>query len=104
MSLEYRLSVAVSLTPLIAVTCVESETPRIPHSDWNVTMVKLISVTPQVGDKLHLEYDDGEIGDVDVSDLIGKGVFTAWSDTAVFAAVRIGEHGRFAGPRIWSCV
>jgi hypothetical protein len=56
-------------------------------------MVKLINATPQAGYKLHLEYDDGVVGDVDLSDLIGKGVFTALSDAAVFEAVTIGEHG-----------
>ena len=56
-------------------------------------MVKLIHVTPQAGNKLHLEYDDGTVGDVDVSDLIGKGVFKALADTAVFESVSVGEHG-----------
>lgn len=56
-------------------------------------MVKLLRVTPQAGYKLHLEYDDGTVGDVDVSDLIGKGVFKALSDTAVFESVTVGEHG-----------
>lgn len=56
-------------------------------------MVKLIKATPQAGYKLHLEYDDGAIGVVDLSDLIGKGVFTALSDAAVFETVTIGEHG-----------
>lgn len=56
-------------------------------------MVKLINATPQSGYKLHLKYDDGTIGVVDLSDLIGKGVFTALSDAAVFETVTIGEHG-----------
>ena len=56
-------------------------------------MVKLLHVTPQAGYKLHLEYDDGTVGDVDVSDLIGKGVFKALTDTAVFESVTVGEHG-----------
>ena len=56
-------------------------------------MVKLINVTPQAGCRLHLEYDDGTIGNVDLSDLIGKGVFAALSDAATFEAVTVGEHG-----------
>lgn len=56
-------------------------------------MVKLLHVTPQTGYKLHLEYDDGAVGDVDVSELIGKGVFQALTDTAVFESVTVGEHG-----------
>ena len=56
-------------------------------------MVNLTNVTPGTGYRLHLEYDDGTVGDVDVSDLIGKGVFAALADAAVFDAVTIGEHG-----------
>ena len=56
-------------------------------------MVKLLHVTPQMGCKLHLEYEDGAIGDVDLSALIGKGVFIALTDAAVFESVMVGEHG-----------
>jgi hypothetical protein len=56
-------------------------------------MVKLTKVTPRAGYKLHLEYDDGTIGDVDVSSLIGKGVFASLADAKVFEAVTVGEHG-----------
>ena len=56
-------------------------------------MVKVLHVTPQTGYKLHLEFDDGTIGEVDVSDLIGKGVFKTLTDTAVFESVTVGEHG-----------
>lgn len=56
-------------------------------------MAKLIRATSRPGYNLHLEYDDGVMGDIDLSDLVGKGVFTAWNDAAVFAAVTIGEHG-----------
>ena len=56
-------------------------------------MIKLLHVTPQTGYKLHLEFADGTIGEVDVSDLIGKGVFKALTDTALFESVTVGEHG-----------
>jgi hypothetical protein len=56
-------------------------------------MVKLVNVTPQAGSKLHLEYDDGTSGKVDLSNVIGKGVFAALRDTALFERVTIGEHG-----------
>ncbi len=56
-------------------------------------MAKLMKATPRPGYNLHLEYDDGVIGDVDLSDLVGKGVFTAWNYAPVFEAVTIGEHG-----------
>lgn len=56
-------------------------------------MVKLLHVMPQAGYKLHLEYDDGSAGAVDVSELISKGVFNALRDPAVFETVTVGEHG-----------
>lgn len=56
-------------------------------------MVKLIHVTPQAGYKLHLEYDDGTIGNIDVSELIGKGVFMSLRDASMFESVTVGEHG-----------
>ena len=56
-------------------------------------MVKLANVTPQAGYKLRLEYEDGTIGEVDLAELISKGVFTALRDTGVFERVTIGESG-----------
>ena len=56
-------------------------------------MARLINVTPRAGYKLHLEYDDGVVGDVDLSGMAGEGVFAAWKDAAVFDAVTVGEHG-----------
>jgi hypothetical protein len=56
-------------------------------------MIKLLRVTPRAEYTLHLEYDDGTIGDVDVSDLIGKGVFRALADPTVFGSVSVGDHG-----------
>ena len=42
---------------------------------------------------LWLRYDDGVEGEVDLSDLAGRGVFEAWEDSAFFASVRLGPHG-----------
>ena len=56
-------------------------------------MVKLIAVTARADYKLYLEYDDGVKGEVVLSHLVGKGVFEAWNDPAVFEAVTVGKHG-----------
>lgn len=56
-------------------------------------MVKLVKVTPHAGFEIHLEYDDGTSGKVDLSHLIGRGVFKALRETAVFDRVTVGEHG-----------
>jgi len=43
--------------------------------------------------RLELVFDDGVTGVVDLSDLVGKGVFALWRDRAAFARVRIGTSG-----------
>jgi hypothetical protein len=56
-------------------------------------MPNLLSVKP-IGDyQLELVYDDGVSGRADLSDLAGKGVFSAWQDKQLFSQVKIGEFG-----------
>jgi hypothetical protein len=43
--------------------------------------------------RIWLRYDDGANGEIDLSDLAGRGVFKAWEDVAFFNAVRLGSHG-----------
>jgi len=42
--------------------------------------------------RLYLEFADGEKGEVDLSDLAGKGVFGAWNDYSFFEQVRVSPH------------
>lgn len=56
-------------------------------------MPKPIAVKPLANFKISLQYDDGVEGEVDLSDLAGRGVFLAWNDPAVFRHVRLGSHG-----------
>jgi hypothetical protein len=53
-----------------------------------------VEVAPRPGYRLWLRYDDGTEGEVDLSDMVGKGVFEAWKDPAVFEDVKIGPHGQ----------
>jgi hypothetical protein len=55
---------------------------------------RLTHIEARPGYHLWLEYDDGQNGLVDVSDLAGHGVFSLWNDPAAFAHVRIGEFGQ----------
>lgn len=57
-------------------------------------MVRLISAIPRAGFRLCLEYDDGFIGEADLSDLVDSGVFRIWRDPGVFESVSIGKHGQ----------
>lgn len=43
--------------------------------------------------RLDLTFDDGTRGTADLSDLVGKGVFSLWCDHDAFAGVRIGTSG-----------
>ena len=42
---------------------------------------------------LELAFDDGVRGIVDLSGLVGKGVFSIWSDRRIFEQVRTGSFG-----------
>lgn len=61
-------------------------------------MIRPVSVRALPGHRIWLRYDDGVEGEVDLSDIAGKGVFAAWSDPAVFDAVRLGAHGAIEWP------
>lgn len=56
-------------------------------------MFKPIEVIPLPGYRLRLRYADGVEGEVDLSRLAGKGVFSVWDDPAVFENVSIGTGG-----------
>ena len=43
--------------------------------------------------RLQLTFDDGVGGVVDLSALVGKGVFSLWRDPVAFQRVRIGSSG-----------
>jgi len=56
-------------------------------------MPRPIAVKPLANFRIWLRYDDGIEGEVDLSDLAGRGVFTAWADPAYLADVRVGSGG-----------
>jgi len=59
----------------------------------------VISVTPLGKYRLSLSFDDGVKGIVDLSDMAGKGVFTAWEKDDHFNKVFIEkESGAIAWP------
>ena len=56
-------------------------------------MRKIAKVKVLEGYRLELGFDDGVSGIVDVSDLVGKGVFALWRDRRAFEEVRVGSSG-----------
>ena len=49
--------------------------------------------------RLWVRFADGAAGEVDLSDLVGKGVFAAWQDPKEFAQVAVDtESGTVAWP------
>jgi hypothetical protein len=54
--------------------------------------------------RLELVFDDGVCGVVDLSELVGRGVFSSWCDHQFFEQVRIGSFGELVwGNKIDLC-
>jgi hypothetical protein len=56
-------------------------------------MERVVQVQPRPNYRLWLRYTDGVEGEVDLSSLVGKGVFEAWLEPGVFEAVHVNEFG-----------
>lgn len=56
-------------------------------------MVRITQLKILPGYRLELDFDDGVRGVVDLSELVGKGVFSCWRDRDAFEQVRIGAFG-----------
>jgi hypothetical protein len=54
---------------------------------------KAVQVKAVEGYRIWLRYADGVEGEVDLSDLSGRGVFRTWADRKVFEAVHVDESG-----------
>lgn len=56
-------------------------------------MVKLVTVDALPDYRLRVAFSDGVVSEIDLSYLIGRGVFSALSDPAFFQRVSVGEGG-----------
>ena len=56
-------------------------------------MPNLVNVSPLPNFCVHLAFEDGTAGEVDLSRLAGRGVFSAWQNVSFFNQVAIGEFG-----------
>jgi hypothetical protein len=67
-------------------------------------MVRITKFKVLPGYRLELVFDDGVCGVVDLSELVGKGVFSYWRDRHAFEQVRIGSFGELVwGDKIDLC-
>lgn len=64
--------------------------------------ISQVKVLP--GYRLHLEFEDGASGTVDLAENVGKGVFAAWRDPLFFEQVAVGSAGELVwGDKIDLC-
>jgi hypothetical protein len=67
-------------------------------------MVRITKFKVLPGYRLEMVFDDGVCGVVDLSKLVGKGVFSSWCDHQFFEQVRIGSFGELVwGNKIDLC-
>lgn len=59
-------------------------------------MFKPVAVKALPDYRLWIQFADGVEGEVDLSSLVGKGVFAAWNDAAAFQGVTVGPYGELA--------
>jgi hypothetical protein len=59
-------------------------------------MYRPVQVKALPGYVLWIQYADGTEGQVDLSHLVGRGVFALWNDEHAFSRVHIGCHGQIA--------
>ena len=59
-------------------------------------MIRALEVKPREDRTIWLRFSDGTTGEVDLSELAGRGVFRAWNRSGVFERVHIAPHGAVA--------
>lgn len=61
-------------------------------------MPVIIEANPQPRYRLHLRFSDGVEGEVDLSHLVGRGVFRRFLEAGFFEQARVGDHGDVQWP------
>ena len=59
-------------------------------------MLKPIAVEAREDYRIWVRFNDGASGEVDLSDMAGKGVFAAWEDRAFFESVHLTDYRAIA--------
>ena len=61
-------------------------------------LMDVVEARPLENYRIWLRFEDGVEGVVDVSDLVGQGVFAAWRDIELFRSMRVDPE---AGTVVW---
>ncbi|MCY3944451.1 MAG: DUF2442 domain-containing protein [Gemmatimonadetes bacterium] len=59
-------------------------------------MIRPVAVEAREGRRIWLRYSDGASGEVDLSGMVGIGVFKAWDEPGCFEDVHIAPHRAIA--------
>ena len=96
---EYMYENAVVSEPAVEVE-VTQEGPnaadRLAATERAAKMIHATDVEPRDGYRIWLRYSDGTAGEVDLSDMAGRGVFKVWLDRTFFEGVHVSGHGSIA--------
>ena len=57
-------------------------------------MHEIVAVQPLEKYRIRVRFEDGTEGEVDLSDLVGKGVFAAWTEDGNFEQVFVDPESR----------
>ena len=60
-------------------------------------MIRPTAVQARDNYRIWIEFEDGEQGEIDLSHLVGQGVFKAWLDPEFFQDVRIVDNDTIFG-------
>jgi hypothetical protein len=63
-----------------------------------LSLPRAVEVMPLDGYRIWLRFADGVQGEVELSHLAGRGVFTSWGDRTVFENVHVDRGGAIAWP------
>lgn len=64
---------------------------------------RLTAVAPRAGSRIWLRFSDGVSGEIDLSPLVGKGVFQAWRNPDFFRSVRLADGAATWGDDLSLC-
>jgi hypothetical protein len=59
-------------------------------------MIRPTKVEALSGNRIRVTYPDGVAGEIDLSAMVGHGVFAPLTDDAFFQTVHLGEYGQIA--------